>query len=86
MSTFGKQLRKLRIERGIGIKPLAKKLKVSHTYISHIENGRATVSNEFASKIASLFNVDKEELNLLSGRVPKDVLMAFYKHPKEALS
>ncbi|MBI4656900.1 MAG: helix-turn-helix transcriptional regulator, partial [Elusimicrobia bacterium] len=80
MSIFGQQLRKLRTVRKIGIKPLAKQLGISHTYISHIENGRTTVSDKLVKKIAHFFNVDRDELNVLTGRVPKDVLITFSKH------
>jgi len=86
INVFGHRLKELRTRRNIGIKPLARHLGVSHTYISHIENGRTTISDKFVSKIARFFKVDKEELNLLTGRVPNDVLKVFYEHPKEALS
>ena len=86
MNAVGEKLRQLRAGKKIGIKPLAKHLGVSHTYISHIENGRATVSDKLVAKIASFFKVNKDEINVLAGRVPNDVLNIFYEHPKEALS
>lgn len=86
MNAFGERLRELRKQKGIGIKPLAKHLGVSHTYISHIENGHTAISDKLLSKIAGFFEADEEELKLLIGQVPKDVLNIFYEHPKEALS
>jgi adenine-specific DNA methylase/DNA-binding XRE family transcriptional regulator len=86
MIAFGQRLKQLRTEKKIGIKPLAKYLGVSHTYISHIENGRSTVSDKLVSQIARFFQVDKDELKLLNGRIPEDVQAIFYEHPKEALS
>lgn len=86
MNAFADRLKQLRTQKKIGIKPLAKHLGVSHTYISHIENDRTTVSNKLVSKIARFFKVNKDELNVLAGRVPSDILTMFYEHPKEALS
>ncbi len=85
-NVFGQKLRELRSYKKMGIKPLAKQLGVSHTYISHIENGRAKVSDNFVSKIARFFKADKDELGLLTGRIPQDISKMFYKHPKETLS
>lgn len=86
MNAFGQRLRQLRRERGIGIKPLARHLGVSHSYISHIENGRTTISDKLISRIASFFKVNQEELKLLTGHVPEDVLKILYEHPRESLS
>ncbi len=86
MNAFGQRLRELRKNKKIGIKPLAKHIGVSHTYISHVENGRTTVSDKLVSKIARFFRTNKEELKILTGRIPNDVQKIFYKHPKEALS
>jgi len=86
MNAFGERLRELRTAREISIKQLAKHLGVSHTYISHIENGRSTVSDSLVSRIARFLKANDEELKLLTGRVPKDVFNIFYEHPKEALS
>jgi adenine-specific DNA methylase/transcriptional regulator with XRE-family HTH domain len=86
MNAFGERLRELRTAREISIKQLAKHLGVSHTYISHIENGRSTISDKLVSKIARFLKANDEELKLLTGRVPKDVFNIFYEHPKEALS
>ncbi|MDI6732978.1 MAG: DNA adenine methylase [Planctomycetota bacterium] len=85
MNGFGHRLKELRTERKIGIKPLSRHLGVSHTYISHIENGRATVSDRFISRVARFFKQDKDELKMLVGRMPDDVRKIFYRHPREAL-
>lgn len=84
--TFGQKLKELRVSKNIGIKPLAKKLGISYTYISHLENERKTPSYEFIKKLSKYFKTNEEELKLLSGKLPEDVLNIFYKHPYEAVS
>ena len=83
--SFGKLLRKLRDERGTGIKTLAPDLGVSYTYLSKLENGVTSPSEEFVERVAAYFNRDKNQLMLSAGKVPEEILTILRENPDEAL-
>ncbi len=85
-SEFGTTLRTIRESREIGIRALASRLQVSHTYISHIEAGRVIPSEEFIVRAAGILKTDPNELLLTAGRVPAKILAYAKSHPKETLS
>lgn len=60
---FGIYVRERRIELGITLRDFAKKLNLSPSYISDIENGNRTAPLSYLNKVASLLNIDKTELN-----------------------
>jgi transcriptional regulator with XRE-family HTH domain len=70
----------------IGIKALARELGISYTYISHIERGKATPSDDLIRKLAEYFHVDEEELLLAAGKFPSDVEKLLYDHPREVVT
>ena len=81
---FGSALKKLRSANGISIKQLSSKVDVNYSYISKLENNRSNPSEEFISKIALLFECDKEELMLKAGKIPPDLLEILVNNPKKA--
>ncbi len=83
---FGTRLRTIRQSRAIGIRALASRLKVSHTYISHIEAGRVIPSEDFIVKAARILRIDPNELLLVAGRMPAKILVYAKKYPRETLS
>src|SRR5262245_45111275 len=85
MQSFSAYLRSLRTQKMIGIKALARDLGISYTYVSHIERGKATPSDELIKKLALYFHVDDEELLLAAGKLPSDVEKILYEHPKEVV-
>lgn len=85
MEQLGDIVRSLRLAKGLGIKKLAQELALSHSYISHIERGKAIPSDSLLRKLAAYFGANEEELLLASGRLPKDVKKILYEHPKEAV-
>lgn len=54
----GVLLKGLRYREGLSQIDLAKKLKVSQTNLSAMENGRRAIGKELAKRIADLFEVD----------------------------
>lgn len=82
--TFGAILRRIRKNKGIGIKKLSSQLNITHSYISKIENNKSLPSEEFIGKISEIFEYDKEELMIRAGRVPEDILNILRENPKEA--
>lgn len=65
LQPFGQRLRILRTNAGLSLRDLAKRVEVTFTYISHLENGRREPSHAVLLKIASVLGVHPGEL--LSG-------------------
>lgn len=85
MSEFGHKLRELRGARKVGMKRLARDLGISHTYISHIERGKAQPAEPLIRKFAAYFEVDEEDLLLSAGKFPQDIEEILDKHPREVV-
>jgi transcriptional regulator with XRE-family HTH domain len=83
--TFGQVLRQLRQERDLGIKRIAPALNVNYTYLSKIENDKATPSDELIERIAGYFGCDRDTLYLAADKVPQDALDAIKRYPRESL-
>jgi HTH-type transcriptional regulator, competence development regulator len=85
MTKFGKILRKLRSETGVGIKRLAPELGVSYTYLSKLENNELSPSEDLVTRIATYFKCDRNSLLLSAGRIPPEVVKILQEHPEEAV-
>jgi transcriptional regulator with XRE-family HTH domain len=83
---FGKILRQLRLERGIGIKSLAPELKVNYTYLSKLENETISPSEELVERVADYFGFDHDALLLSAGKIPEDILQILRNHPSDAVA
>lgn len=70
MKTFGERIRELRKAAGLTQREFAEQLGIDFTYVSKIENGRIEIppSENLINRMASLLNVDAEELLALSGQ------------------
>lgn len=62
---FGKEMRKLRIDRGETMKDTCKALGVTQAYISHMENGKCQVPDGFEEKVISLYDLSDDNANRL---------------------
>jgi HTH-type transcriptional regulator, competence development regulator len=82
---FGQILKRLRTDRGVGIKRLAPDLGVTYSYLSKLESGDAGPSEEFVGRVSRYFNYDGNELLLAAGKVPADVLEILRSHPHDAV-
>lgn len=82
---FGEILRRLRSERGVGIKRLAPDLGVTYSYLSKLESGDSGPSEEFVTRVSQYFHYDSNELLLAAGKVPADVLQILRSHPQDAV-
>ncbi len=69
--SFGDRFRHLRLGRQVGIRALAKRLEVSHTYISHIESDHVIPGQDFVLRAAAELACDPDELLLAAGKLPK---------------
>lgn len=83
-SRFGAHLRKLRVQRGIGLTKLAMTIGISPTYLSKIERGEMPSPAE--RQVVALANVlgqDKDVFLAMAGRIPSDLPAIIKKHPRE---
>jgi transcriptional regulator with XRE-family HTH domain len=81
---LGQRLRQIRIEGGLSIKALARKIKVNHAYLSRIECGLVQPSEQVLRKISKALKHDEAELMILADRIPPKWRSAIRKTPKEA--
>lgn len=81
---FGTMLRQLRRMKGLGIRSLAKEVKVDHSYLSRIESHRARPSEQIIRKLAKVLNYDEAELMIVVDRIPRKWRPAIKKDPQEA--
>lgn len=71
MTPFGEAIRRLRAERGVSQRQMAKAIGVSPAYLSALEHGnRSEPSWEFVQRVIGYFNIiwdEAEELQKLAG-------------------
>ncbi len=72
--TFGGRIRELRQAKHLTLRDVAKKVKVTFTYVSKIENQKLSFgefpSNEMILKLARALDADPDELLLLAEKIP----------------
>src|SRR3990167_3917457 len=56
---FGKRLRQLRKKKGLGLKPLAKIVRVNHAYLSRIEASHVRPSEQVIGRLAKALGHDE---------------------------
>lgn len=83
---FGARLRELRKIKSLGIKSLAKKVGVNHSYLSRIESGHVQPSEQVVRKLTHALRCDEAELMLLAGKIPPTWRPAIKKSPFGAAS
>lgn len=67
---FGKYLQQLRLDKGLSIRQLASLSKVSHSYLSQVENGvRGIPSPDVLKKLAQPLGITYEELMQAAGYI-----------------
>lgn len=65
LTQLGIFLRKLRLDSGEIMKEMAKKLDVSSSFLSAVENGKKKMPDSWYDMIVKLYNLDKEKQNEL---------------------
>jgi transcriptional regulator with XRE-family HTH domain len=82
---FGERIRELRKALNLGQRELAKKIGVSHTYVSKIENEKLDFgdypSEELIVKIAKELDANLDELLTLAKKVPDDIKQRVIERP-----
>lgn len=61
LTSLGRFLRKLRIDRGEILKNMAEKLNVSASFLSAVENGKKRMPSSWNGKICDLYELDEEQ-------------------------
>lgn len=67
--TLGGRLREARVANDFGLRELAKKLEISPTHLSDIENDRRLPSEELLKALAQHLKLEFDELMVLAGKV-----------------
>jgi transcriptional regulator with XRE-family HTH domain len=84
---FGARVRRLREAREIGLRPFARMIGVSATYLSKIERDELPPpAEERVKEIARLLDQDPDELLALAGKVASDVSAIIKERPREMAS
>jgi len=69
---LGKRIKKLRIERGMSLDDLAKRIGSSKSYVWELEKGRCRPSIDLMINFSKAFNVSIDFL--ATGEAPKDMV------------
>lgn len=81
---IGQFLRKLREDRGLSLRGLARLLKVDPAYLSRIESGKVPPSDNLILAAAEALGADTDALLLMSGTVPPTWQQAIASSPNWA--
>lgn len=68
------RLKALRLSRGLTIRALADQVGISHTQITHIENGKRNLTSKNASRVADFFGVS---VDYLLGKSAEEIYNGF---------
>lgn len=60
ITELGKEIRKLRIDKGENLSSMSKKLGISISYLSAIENGTRDIPSDFVDKLGEIYHLSKE--------------------------
>ena len=83
--TIGERIKRERRAVGMTQRDLAHRVQVGVPHISKVEAGRESPSDELLHRIAEVFDLDPDELMLVAGRVPDDVVEDLAADPVRAL-
>jgi len=73
ITNLGKSLRIIRINAGDSMRDMAKKLDLSVSYLSAIENGKRNVPSNFEEKVLAKYNLNKEETKEFKNAVDSSI-------------
>ncbi|MDR2832090.1 MAG: helix-turn-helix domain-containing protein [Streptococcaceae bacterium] len=65
ITPFGKELRRIRLNRDLLLKHMAEKLGFTSSYLSAIENGKKRIPDNLISDLATLFKLSSKEIEKL---------------------
>ncbi len=82
---FGSQIRELRQAQNLTLRDLAKRVRVTFTYLSKIENQKLSFgefpSDDLIVKLAEALDADADELLLLAEKIPAAIRKRVLQRP-----
>lgn len=82
----GTELRRLREQKGLGIKKAGKELGVSYAYLSRVENDHRTPSSALIKKLSALYGIDSENMLAKLEHLPPDIRDILKEHGKDVFT
>lgn len=83
--TFGERIRELRQVKNLTLRDLAKKVRVTFTYLSKIENQKLSFgeypSDDLIVKLARVLDADPDELLLLAEKISEAIRKRVLERP-----
>jgi transcriptional regulator with XRE-family HTH domain len=86
MNAISRTLRDLRTRSGLGLKRVAPLVGITHSHLSKVENGVKRPSAELIVRLATLYGTDADELLILMGELPPDILEILRNDGKAAIT
>jgi transcriptional regulator with XRE-family HTH domain len=83
--TLGDVVHDARARLKLSLRDVTKRLAITPSYLSDIENDRRIPSEEVIRKLASLLNLDPDDLMALAGRFGEDAVRYMMKTPAAGL-
>ena len=83
--TFGSRIRELRQAKNLTLRDVAKKVRVTFTYLSKVENQKLSFgefpSDELIVKLARALDADPDELLILAEKIPDAIRKRVLQRP-----
>jgi HTH-type transcriptional regulator, competence development regulator len=84
---LGKELRKLRKDKGMGLREVARKADISPAFLSKVELGKEKPpSEEKLRALAMVLGCEEDRLFGLAARLPSDIVKIICRHPREFMA
>lgn len=83
--TIGQRIKRERLAINLTQRELANRVGVGVPHISKVESGRENPSDELLRKLASVFQLDSDELLLVARRVPQELVEKLAEDPGEGI-
>jgi transcriptional regulator with XRE-family HTH domain len=83
--TIGQRIRRERLVRGLTQRQLAEAVHVGVPHISKVEADRESPGDDLLIRLASVLEVDPDELFVVARRLPETMLEGFAAKPAEAV-
>ena len=71
--TIGKLIRRLRKEKNLSLRDLAKRVKMSHVNITHIENDRVSTNTKTLIDLAKALDFNMDKMLAVANEVGDDI-------------
>jgi transcriptional regulator with XRE-family HTH domain len=79
---FGAWLKSQRTSQQLGLRHFARAIKIDPGYLCLIEAGKtAPPSDRVLARMAEVLAVPEQTLSIQAGRLPREILLAFWSHP-----